>query len=244
MIANNYSYLAAISIFSAIVLFLCYYLLTRNDLILNLFRHKENNSSPNPRISFLTGKVTGFVLFGIVPYLIFIGLAGMLRPETGLTVSASFRYWYILPVSFIIVPVLAFRATKSLKSQEKSPQLRIKTWSTGSILVSVLGWILYLLGYEFLFRGILWFICYKAFGFWPALLINVSLYSIAHLNQGVLMTLGAIPVGVIFCLFSFLTGSFLFAFLGHCCLAISNELFSIYNNPDLKFVNRKKRFIE
>jgi membrane protease YdiL (CAAX protease family) len=244
MIANNYTYLAAISIISVIILFLIYYLLIRYDIILNLFRSKENHCSLNPLVSFFSGKVTGFVLFGVFPYLVFIGLAGMLRSETGLTVMNSYRYWYFLPVSLVIVISLAYRISKRDSGRAGYQGLAVYPRSAKSVIVIIFSWTLYLLGYEFLFRGILWFICYKAFGFWPALLINISLYSLAHLNQGVLMTLGAIPVGIIFCLFSFLTGSILLAFLVHCCMAISNGLFSLYKNPEFKIAPKNQESVK
>jgi membrane protease YdiL (CAAX protease family) len=41
----------------------------------------------------------------------------------------------------------------------------------------------YIFGYELLFRGIVWFTCFEAFGFWPALLINLFLYAVVHLQK-------------------------------------------------------------
>jgi membrane protease YdiL (CAAX protease family) len=205
------------------------------EIISHLFNRKEKHHERDPLVSFFLGKITGFILFGIVPYLTFICVAGVVPSEIGLTMTNSFRYWYLLILSFFIVLPLTFWISKNHPNLAKYRQLRIKYWSLKYILISNLAWILYLLGYEFFLRGILWFTCYKAFGFWPALLINISVYSIVHLSQGIQMTLGAIPVGIIFCLFSFLTGSFLFAFLIHCCMAITNDLFSIYNNPEFRF---------
>jgi uncharacterized protein len=237
----DYHFLAAISIFSVVILFLIYYLLVRYKIIFHLLNRIDEPREQDPLLSFFSAKSTGFVLFGIVPYIIFISVAGLGPSEVGLAATESFHFWYLLLLSFFIVSLLTCRISKSAGSRAKYSRSPVKSWSLKNILVIALGWILYLLGYEFFFRGILWFICYKAFGFWPALLINISLYAIVHLDQGILMTLGAIPVGIIFCLFSLLTGSFLFAFLVHSCMAVTNDVFSAYNNPEVRSVPENKK---
>jgi uncharacterized protein len=124
--------------------------------------------------------------------------------------------------------------------QEKYPQLRIKIWTLKYSIISLSGWFLYLFGYEFFFRGILLYTCFRAFGFWPALIINIILYAIVHIDQGAGLSLGSIPMGILLCMITLLTGSFLFAFIIHFWMAMNNEIFSIYNNPDLMFSIRIK----
>jgi membrane protease YdiL (CAAX protease family) len=198
------------------------------------------SEKPDPAIHYLTEKITGFFLFGIIPFLLFVCLIGILPSEAGFTSGVSGRYWYLLVIFLAIVTVLTFIGSKKKITQERYPQLRIKVWSLKYSIISVSGWILYILGYEFFFRGIFLFICFREFGFWAALLINVFLYALVHLDQGVFMSLGSVPLGVILCLLSLLTGSFLFAFLIHSWMALSNEIFSIYHNPSLSFRLKQK----
>jgi membrane protease YdiL (CAAX protease family) len=117
----------------------------------------------------------------------------------------------------------------------KCPQPGIKTWTLKYLAINVFGWVIYILGYEFFLRGVLWFTCLRAFGPGPALLINVALYALVHSGQGKEMILGSIPLGLIFCLITWLTGSIFFVFILHSWIAISMDIFAIYNNKELRF---------
>jgi membrane protease YdiL (CAAX protease family) len=146
------------------------------------------------------------------------------------------RIWYLIAALMVITIVSAFFSSKSPDVQRSAPELRIRLWHTRHIVLSSLSWLIYLFGYELFFRGILWFLCFNAFGFWWALIINVALYSLVHVPKGKLVTYGAIPLGALFCTLSYYTGSFLPAFLIHSAMAISTELFSVYHNPEFQFI--------
>lgn len=238
MAIHNPFFIAGFAILYLILIFLIYSLIRKHELLNSLFP----GISKKPVTLYFTEKSIGFLLFGIVPYILFIRLSELIHPECIFTSGTSGRYWYILASLLIIISVLTFISSRNKSMQERYPQIRIKIWMLKYSLISIAGWIIYILGYEFLLRGILWFCCFRAFGFWPALLINIVLYAIVHLDQGMTMSLGAIPVGIIFCLLTFYTGSFLFAFLLHCWMAINNELFSIYHNPDMSFRIELKRY--
>jgi membrane protease YdiL (CAAX protease family) len=227
--ATDPAFTAGMVITGLLLLFLLYYLIRKHNIISELMF----SPGRNPVIAYFSEKLIGFVLFGIVPFLVFIVLSGFFSSESVMTFGTSFHFLYILLPLLLIVLVLTFSSSGRKAMQARYPQLRIKLWTVSDILISVSGWIIYLLGYEFFFRGILWIACYSAFGFWPALIINTILYAIVHLDQGATMSLGTIPVGIVFCLLTFLTGSFFPAFLIHSFMAVSTELFSIYNNPDI-----------
>jgi membrane protease YdiL (CAAX protease family) len=222
---------AVLAILAITVLFSLFYIFRLNKIrLLRFFVSK-----PGALHIYFIEKLIGFVLFGLVPFLLFNVMAGAKAAESGLKTGTSGQYWYLLLILLVFISLLTFFTSKQKTFQERYPQLRLKNWSVRYSLISFSGWILYILGYEFCFRGILLLACYRAWGLWPALVINIILYSIAHLDQGLLMSLGAIPVGVIFCLLTILTGSFLFAFIIHSWMAVSNEIFSIYHNPELSF---------
>ena len=46
------------------------------------------------------------------------------------------------------------------------------------------GWFLYLFGYEFLFRGVLLIPLIDPLGMWPAIAINIAVYSATHIPKG------------------------------------------------------------
>jgi len=227
--ATNPYLTAVATILSVLLLFLLYYLIRKHNIISGLIL----NPGRNRIVVYISEKLIGFLLFGIIPFSLFIILSGLLSSESVMTLGTSAHYWYILPPLLLVVSVLTFSSSRKKAMQGRYPQLSIRVWSVKYLLISSSAWIIYILGYEFLFRGILWVSCFTAFGFWPALIINAVLYAIVHLDQGATMSLGSIPVGIVFCLLTFLTGSFFPAFLIHSYMAVSTELFSIYNNPDL-----------
>lgn len=226
--------LAVTAIVSVILLFFLYYYAANRKiagtwLIRPLFRSIRKETS-----DFISFKLSGIIFTGIIPLIFFLWILNLSPSRIGLVAGRTAGYWYILVILIIITLTVSFYSSKSPLIRARSPELRLKDWYPGHVVLSAAAWVLYLLGYEFLFRGVLWFLCYEAFGFWPALTINLFLYSLVHLPQGVRMAAGTIPVGVIFCLLSFLTGSFLPAFIIHSFIAVSTELFCLYHEPDVR----------
>lgn len=120
------------------------------------------------------------------------------------------------------------------KALEQYPQIRSSLWTQKLLLNSSLSWALYLLGYELLFRGLLLFACVWYMDPAYAIVINLALYSLAHIPKGQAETFGAIPFGIIVCGVSLWTGSFFVAFVVHVCLALSNQFFAFRAHPKMK----------
>ena len=70
------------------------------------------------------------------------------------------------------------------------------------MLTEGLGWFIYLFGYELLFRGILLFPLVAAIGVWPAIGVNIALYSATHIPKGVEETIDVVGADVGLELFS------------------------------------------
>ncbi|MFZ2339254.1 MAG: CPBP family intramembrane glutamic endopeptidase [Bacteroidales bacterium] len=226
--------LAVTAIVSVILLFFLYYYTANRKiagtwLIRPLFPSIRNESA-----DFLSYKLSGIIFTGVIPFILFLWVLKLSTSRIGLVAGRTSGYWYILLILILITLTVSFYSSKSQKIRARSPELRLKDWYPRHVILSAGAWVLYLLGYEFLFRGVLWFLCVEAFGFWPALAVNIVLYSLVHLPQGVQMAVGTIPVGIIFCLLSSLTGSFLPAFIIHSFIAVSTELFSLYHDPDVR----------
>lgn len=202
---------------------------------------KSRNLLSRPIKQFLYRKIWGFVSMGILPALAFVLIFKESVPAFGLTLSklANYMPWIFL-TSLIPVLLNAFLA-RNPKTHKVYPQLRIREWTPGLFAFSALGWFLYLLGYEYLFRGILLFGIFDAWGYWPAIAVNTAIYSLAHFNKGSGETLGAIPFGILLCIITLSTGTIWFALVAHLGLALSNDFFSILYNPEMKFIKRKER---
>ncbi len=121
------------------------------------------------------------------------------------------------------------------EAQLKHPQLKVKVWNCKTIFTVCLGWGLYLLGYEFFFRGFLFFPMIMHWGIIPAFCVNILIYALSHVYQGKYEALGSIFFGFLFCMVSFLTGSFWVAFITHYVFSISGTFLAVYFSKDLQF---------
>jgi membrane protease YdiL (CAAX protease family) len=182
-------------------------------------------------------KLAGFVLLGVIPAIamIFIPLT---FEQTGISIRnlpESMLWVAILGTVIIFINFFAARKPDNLSMY---PQIRIRIWTPGRILLSSMGWVLYLLGYEFMFRGLLLFTCVMVMGVWPAIVLNTALYAFVHMPKGMKETLASIPMGILLCILTIKTGTIWVAYFAHVILAVSNEVLSIHFNPDMSFAKR------
>ena len=139
--------------------------------------------------------------------------------------STDTKYTLILAV--ILIPMGA-RNAKGKEHLNLYPQVRMKSWNPIEYLSNIFSWGLYLLGYEFLFRGILFLGLIPFVGLYPAITINTVLYALAHLYKGKKETLGSIPLGIVLCLITAHTETIWTAFAVHWIMATNNFVWSQY----------------
>jgi membrane protease YdiL (CAAX protease family) len=181
----------------------------------------------------LLEKFSGFLLFGIIP-VIFMLISGKELNKYGLgfdNITSTLLIAFVLSAAIIVANIFFAKSPNNL---EMYPQIRVNNWSLGLLFSSALGWILYLLAYEIMFRGVLLFTAFYAWGYWPAIIINVIIYSIVHIPKGKKETFGAIPLGFVLCIICLEYGNFWAAFIIHIAMALSNEWFSIKYHPEMK----------
>jgi len=174
-------------------------------------------------------------MFGIVPFVI-ISLSGLSWHQLPFSFSpgkSAFLYTAIL--GFVLVG-LNLVNRKSVINLETYPAIRNAVWTPPLLVLSAFTWILYLLGYEIMFRGFLLFPAIELIGLWPAIILNVALYSLVHIPKGITEAIGAIPLGIILSWMAYSTGSFWVAFFIHVILALSNEWISFYHHPGMSLV--------
>jgi membrane protease YdiL (CAAX protease family) len=211
------------SIILSILLIIAFFLI--KHLIIRYLTAK-NDYSPDS-FAFSLIKLAGILLFGIIP------LATLNNTETdmsdfGLSSGDSASYWYL----FILIPLLIIGLQIFLPTKKEVlsiyPDLNPGKWSAGYIMLLMAGWFLYTAAYEILFRGLLFFSCYREFGLATGIIINIALYSLAHIPKGMLETLGAIPFGILLCLVSYFSGSVYLAIVVHCSLSLSTQLITLH----------------
>lgn len=227
----------SIAVFAITYTVLGYYLYY---FIGNFMKTKSINADRNTRAgmaiyNFLISKITGLLFLGLIPAMLLIVFFEIPLTELGVSInnSGGVIHW-VVPIIFLQGTIGLF-STRNPDLWKQYPEMRVSTWTIGRLAVASGGWILYLSAYEFLFRGVLLVLCLKAFGQWPAIAINLSLYSALHLTKGWKETLGAIPFGALLCYLTISSGSLFPAFLVHLAQALSTEILCIRNNPNLIF---------
>jgi membrane protease YdiL (CAAX protease family) len=189
---------------------------------------------------FMMQKLYGFLMLGVIPWLLFHLFfktnTHELDPVSFLPVNPGWLMAFLVP----LIVFLIFFSARNQNVYSRFPVIRRREWGIADILISITGWGFYLLGYEYLFRELLLFTMAESVGVPIAIAVNVALYSSFHLPNGKNETLGAIPFGLVLCLVSLQTGSFVLAFLLHLTLSASSEVFSIFHNPEMSFKLKKQ----
>jgi len=227
--------LSVAAIFWTTLAFIIYTLLQTRIRKFFLKRWKNKPVHQDNNLSVLLQRITGIFLYGFVPVAIIIYVFKNPTSSYGFEMKNSLITGItVLLLLFVVVPLSLF-TSRSPGNLAFYPQIREKEWDLPLLIVSALSWIAYLLAYEFMYRGFLLFSCYHAFGTWPAIIINTSLYSLTHLVKNQREGVGAFFIGIILCCLVLYIGSLWVAFYVHVIMAISNEWFSIRAHPDMNF---------
>jgi len=179
-------------------------------------------------------RIVGFLLLGIVSVLIILLLPRAGIEEYGLNFKffSAPPWWFSLLIPVILI--LSYLTAKKPANLEQYPQIRAKLWTRGMIALSSISWIIFLIGYEFLFRGLVLYASLELLEPVPAIALNCALYAFAHFYKGPAETFGTIPAGILLCYLSLITGNIWCAVLLHSFMALSNEWFSLRAHPEMQ----------
>jgi membrane protease YdiL (CAAX protease family) len=126
-------------------------------------------------------RLLGMFLFGALPgFFIILVLRDPLSDYGAVLQFRELPPWWIYPV-LVLIPVTTHRTAGSEKNLNAYPQMRIRAWTPFILLVSGISWVLYLVAYEFLFRGLLLSASVAVMTGWQAITLNCILYALAHL---------------------------------------------------------------
>jgi len=217
----------------SVVGFAGYYFLSGNQSL--AIKIWKANPDLDPQVKeVVLQRAFGLLFLGLISALIILFALGESLQDFGLgfAFQSPPSWWTYLSIPIILV-IGYFSASKP-GNLALYPQIRIKLWTPGILVLSGISWVFFLIGYEFLFRGFLLYTSLEVMGTWAAIALNCSLYAFAHLYKGPGEAFGSIPVGIFLCYLTISTGNIWTAVVVHSIMALSNEWFSILNNPDLK----------
>lgn len=208
------------------------------QFLLNVWKLKENNETALTRKVLLT-RLSGFVLFGIIPLAVIYLFSQNNLDLFGFEIrSVKKMVWWIVPLFPVLITVTYFNS-KQKKNLLAYPQIRKRNWTPGLLFLSMSTWVLYLIAYEFLFRGYLLLVSITFLGIWPAVILNIIIYSVAHFPKGIKETVMAIPFGLVLSFSVIHTGNIWTAVILHSILALSTEWFSLKAHPEMKLLKKE-----
>ncbi len=222
----------------AVITFIIYWFTTKSEKIKSCFFRKFNFDDASAyHITFL--RIFGFLTMGLgsgILCLTFIPDYSL--SDYGLSYNretAFFTSLWSSGLMILIIP-LAFLGANKPANLINYPQIRARLWTRKITVLNIVGWIIYLFGYEFLFRGILLFPLAGELGPWPAVAINTAFYSISHVPKGLNETAGAIILGLVLCILTLISGTIWIAFFTHVALALTNSFTAMKYHPDMHFI--------
>lgn len=130
----------------------------------------------------------------------------------------------------VFVPIVGMSARKP-PIWSRYPEIRRDPFDAETARRSAAAWALYLLGYEYMFRGVLLFGLAARFGVWAALAITTALYVVVHLPKMASETASCLAMGLVFGAMSISTGSFVAAWLLHVLIALTSETVAAALDP-------------
>jgi len=183
-------------------------------------------------------RICGVLFLGMIPLLVTVAVSGKDLREYGFSpenLKESLLWTGLVSGIILIMNVINARKPVNLAMY---PEIRVRNWSPRLLVQSSVAWIVYLLAYEILFRGLLLFTFDTWFGPVIATAINVSIYSLVHVHKGIKEALGAIPFGILICWITLYTGNIWPAVGIHIIMALSNEYLSLYFHPEISLKKR------
>lgn len=184
-------------------------------------------------------RYAGLFYFALIPMLVVFLVLPRNAAYYGLSfVNLSESLLWTIGLGVVILFMQSRSAGKEGNTKQY-PQIRINNWDIKLVLKNSLGWFIYLLAYEFLYRGLLLFGLIEAFGTWPAIFVNTIIYSLAHIPKGNKEALAAIPFGIILCILTIRTETIWISVFVHVVLALSNDFFALAASKTMKFVKKQ-----
>lgn len=181
--------------------------------------------------SFYLQRLLGGLILGLLPLAIISVFFSHSLADNGLglgNIQDSAKW--IVGTLAVVLPVVILNAKKEDQWQNY-PQVRHQLWNRHRFLTNGFTWIVYLIGYEIFFRGLLLFSLVRWCGPWPAMAINTLFYVGVHLPKDANECIGTLPMGFLFCFMTLQTQSILAPLLIHIVIALSSDYFAVRNNP-------------
>ena len=240
LVLNRQDLRVFIPVVGGLIGFIIFWFTQKSIKVKQKFLNKHGADQGYAKFIMFTRYLGGFSM-GVLPAVAFL----IAFPDTSLSQLGLGLYketllatiLWTVGLSAVLIPLVSFNARKP-KNLINYPQIRAREWNSKMVRGNLAVWVVYLLGYEFLFRGVLLFPLVEEIGLWPAIAVNICMYSGTHIPHGREVTIGTIPLSIVFCLLSVQTGTIWIAFFVHIAIAWTNTLTALKHNPEMKIVKK------
>lgn len=198
------------------IVFIMYFILSYLFKLLNINSLEKALFNKNGITYLNLRHIIGILLFGVLFYL-------LVPDYRSLLISIKLPNLTFSAISVIILVATVLMAITSVNKSIKG--IKIK-----SINFHQIDWlyfpirVVFLLAYEYFFRGVLLFSLIYSLGLVAAISLCTFLYVLIHAFDTKEEIIGAIPFGIILCLLSYYSQSIIIPFIIHVALSLVYEV--------------------
>ncbi len=165
--------------------------------------------------------MAGIILFGVAFYII--------HPDMRLFINTIEVPRMPVLVSFLVIFFLSSYVSHVSVKNNAFKNVHISQYGFSDAWLYFVIRTVFLLCYEFFFRGILLIKFLEFNSVYIAIVYSTLLYVLIHIYDSRKEIVGAIPFGIILCVFTFLTRSIWYAFFIHMALSSVYEISMFYS---------------
>lgn len=165
----------------------------------------------------------GALLLGAIPLGLTVALTDLGTDALGLGRGNPGAAVRVLGPFVPIILFVVIRGARKAVARDEAPSILQPSWTPRDRILNAATWLVYLTGYELLFRGILLLGLVPALGASAALGVSTGLYVLAHLHKSAGETLGSMPVGILMAVATLQSGSIWGAVVLHTLIAVVQD---------------------
>ena len=166
-----------------------------------------------------------FLLMFVVPFLVVKLAFGQNLREFGFRLGDARYGFRVVVIALPVLLAIAYAGSLDSAIQAEYPLAKGAMRDFPSFLLVELFYLLYYLGWEFLFRGFILFGLEERYGAVLAILVQMIPSTIVHIGKPASESFAAIAAGLVFGYLAVRTRSILYPFLLHAVVGIGTDVF-------------------
>ena len=172
-------------------------------------------------------RLSGIVVLGILPLIVATSIdhpsffAFTDWPSYSITSLLVYGIFVLLLVLFTSWQYPRMEINRFQSVLRFTPEIR--RWGMPNLVI----WVLYLIAYEWILRGLMLYGSIEWMGVPAAVALNCAVYAVIHIHKGWEQIVGALPFGLLLCWVTLQSGSIWPAYLLHLILSLSMEVYVI-----------------